>query len=278
MCQQLGVTEQGYYAWLKRPVSKHEQEDAELLDLIVYLFGKLRGNPGRRRVWAGLVALGRRVSPKRVHRLMTIADLAGRHPRAWRKTTIRGERPNYAPDLLKQDFTATEPNQKWCSDITYVRTWDGWAYLATVIDLHSRKVVGWALAHHMRTDLVEDALRMAINRRKPSGSVIFHSDKGTQYTSNQFVVFCKRHNIRRSMGRTGVCFDNAVAESFFATYKKELIHTQPWPTLKHLAKATFEWIEEYYNNQRRHATLGYLTPAEYELGYRTLEEIYAKAA
>jgi len=278
MCQQLGVSEQGYYAWLKRPASKHDLDDTKLLNVIVDLFKRLRGNPGRRRIWAGLVALGYRVSPKRVHRLMSLADLVGRHPRAWKKTTVRGDRPNYAPDLLKQDFTATEPNQKWCGDITYIHTWKGWAYLATVIDLYSRKVVGWALSNHMRTDLVIDALKMAINRRRPKGSVIFHSDKGTQYTSNQFVHFCRQHNIRRSMGRTGVCFDNAVAESFFASYKKELIYTRPWQNIIELGKATFEWIEEYYNNQRRHSALGYLTPAEYELGYKTLEELYAIAA
>jgi len=130
----------------------------------------------------------------------------------------------------------------------------------------------------MRTELVTDALTMALRNRRPKGKVIFHSDRGTQYTSDDFVKFCKQRNIRRSMGRTGVCYDNAVAESFFASYKKELIHTRPWPTISKLLKATFEWIEIYYNNQRRHSAIDYLTPAEYELGYKTLEDIYAKAA
>ncbi|TQC38355.1 IS3 family transposase, partial [Rhodococcus sp. WS4] len=162
-----------------------------------------------------------------------------------------------------------------CGDITYIKTWDGWAYLATVIDLHSRKVVGWSLADHMRTSLVTDALEMAITHRNPSAGVIFHSDRGCQYTSTEFDQFCRNNNIRRSLGRTGICYDNAVSESFFATYKKELIHTRPWPTIKDLISRTFDWIESYYNRRRRHSTLGYLTPGEYELGYRDITELAA---
>jgi transposase InsO family protein len=139
---------------------------------------------------------------------------------------VAGDHPVNAPDLIGRDFTADTPNQKWCGDITYVRTWQGWTYLATVIDLHSRKVVGWALADHMRTDLVTAALDMALAHRKPD-NVIFHSDRGCQYTSTAFAEYYTRNNIRRSLGRTGICYDNAVSESFFATYKKELIHTRP---------------------------------------------------
>ena len=171
--------------------------------------------------------------------------------------------------------TAAAVNEKWCGDITYVRTWTGWAYLATVIDLHSRRVVGWAVADHMRTDLVTEALQMAITHRRPPAGVVFHSDRGAQYTSQAFSDFCKKHDVLRSLGRTGICFDNAVAESFFATYKKELIHTRPWPTIEDLRKATFTWIEEYYNRNRRHSTLGYLTPIEYELGLRHINELAA---
>jgi putative transposase len=144
-----------------------------------------------------------------------------------------------------------------------------------VIDLHSRTVVGWAIADHMRTSLVIAALDMALARRSPPAGVIFHSDRGTQYTSYEFDEYCRNHNIRRSMGRTGVCWDNAVAESFFATYKKELIHTRPWPTIDQLKTATFSWIETYYNRARRHSTLNYLTPLEYELGYRDIHELAA---
>jgi len=144
-----------------------------------------------------------------------------------------------------------------------------------VIDLHSRAVVGWAIGEHMRTDLITDALDMALTHRKPAPGVIFHSDRGAQYTSGTFARYCKARGVTRSLGRTGICYDNAVAESFFASYKKELIHTRPWPTLTHLKKATFDWIETYYNRQRRHSTLGYSTPREYELGYRHINQIAA---
>jgi transposase InsO family protein len=147
--------------------------------------------------------------------------------------------------------------------------------MATVIDLHSRKVVGWAIADHMRTELITAALDMALANRRPPTGVIFHSDRGAQYTSGEFHRYCERNNIRRSLGRTGTCYDNAVSESFFATYKKELIHTRPWPTMADLKKETFDWIENYYNTHRRHSTLGYLTPREYELGYRDINQLAA---
>jgi transposase InsO family protein len=147
--------------------------------------------------------------------------------------------------------------------------------MATVIGLHSRELIGWAVADHMRTDLVTDALDMAITGRGPSGRVIFHSDRGTQYTSKEFDRYCRLHGIRRSHGRTGNCYDNAVAESFFATYKKELVHTRPWPTIAKLARETRDWTDNYYNTTRRHSTLGYLTPREYELGYRTIRQLAA---
>jgi transposase InsO family protein len=165
--------------------------------------------------------------------------------------------------------------RSWHTDITYVKTWDGWAYVATVIDLHSRQLVGWAIAEHMRTELVTAALDMALARRKPPAGVIFHSDRGAQYTSGDFDRYCKRNNIRRSLGRTGTCYDNAVSESMFATYKKELIHTRPWPTMADLKRETCDWIENYYNTRRRHSTLGYLTPKEYELGYREISQLAA---
>lgn len=275
MCRELGVSRSGYYAWRGRAPSRREQADAGLLAVIKEAWQRLRGNPGVRRVHAELVTLGHQVSPKRVWRLMRDAGLQGRHPKAWKRTTIAGDKPVPAPDLIGRDFSAERPNQRWCGDITYVKTWDGWAYLATVIDLHSRTVVGWAIADHMRTELVTAALDMALTHRAPEDDVIFHSDRGTQYTSTIFAEYCSNNGIIRSLGRTGICYDNAVSESFFATYKKELIHTRPWPTMKHLKKETFDWIETYYNTQRRHSTLGYLTPQEYELGYREISQIAA---
>lgn len=275
MCDQLEVSVSGYYAWRNRPASVRARTDASLTSLIAAIFERLKGNPGVRRVHAELAAMGRRVARKRVWRLMQAAGLQGRHPRTWKKTTIRGERPVPAPDLIGRDFTAQRRDERWCGDITYVKTWQGWVYLATVIDLYSRRVVGWAVADHMRTDLVTDALRMALAQRQPESTVIFHSDRGTQYTSREFATFCTKNKIRRSLGRTGICYDNAVSESFFATYKKELIHTRPWPDLKSVKKETFEFIEMYYNRARRHSTLAYLTPHEYELGYRQVHELVA---
>jgi putative transposase len=275
MCAQLGVSTAGYYAWRGRGPSAHEVADAALTVEIKIAYRALLGNPGVRRMWAHLTSAGHRISPKRVYRLMKAADLQGRHPKQWKVTTVTGDNPAPAPDLIGRRFTAAEANTRWCGDITYIKTWDGWAYLATVIDLHSRALVGWALDTHMRTSLVTEALSMALRRRQPAVGVIFHSDRGTQYTSGMFAEFCAANGIRRSMGRTGTCYDNAVAESFFATFKKELIHTKPWPTLKRLRRETFLWIETYYNTHRRHSSIGYLTPVEYELGFRNITELAA---
>lgn len=275
MCAELGVSTSGYYKWRKHTPSSRAVEDASLLAAIETAHNDLNGNPGVRRMWAHLIAAGWRIGKKRVHRLMQSAGLKGRHPRAWKVTTVAGEKPVSAPDLIGRNFTAPDTDTAWCGDITYIKTWDGWAYLATVIDLHSRALVGWALDTHMRTTLVTDALDMAMERRTPLGPVIFHSDRGTQYTSAEFADYCRNKRLIRSLGRTGSCYDNAVAESFFATYKKELIHTKPWPDLKRLRRETFLWIEGYYNTKRRHSTLGYLTPEEYELGYRSIHELAA---
>jgi len=275
MCAQLGVSRSGYYAWRCAGPSQRAKDDTTLVTIMKKAHAAARGNPGVRRMRAELAALGHRLSHKRVHRLMKAAGLQGRHPKAWKRTTIGGDRPVPAPDLIGRAFSAAAPDHKWCGDITYVKSWDGWAYLATVIDLHSRAVVGWAVAEHMRTELVTAALDMAITNRRPPAGVIFHSDRGAQYTSGDFDAYCKENNIRRSLGRTGTCYDNAVSESFFATYKKELIHTRPWPTVADLTKETRDWVENYYNNTRRHSTLGYLTPREYELGYREISQLAA---
>jgi putative transposase len=275
MCAQLGVSRSGYYRWRAQGPCQRERTDAELTAQIREIHDDLDGHPGVRRVWAELVVRGHRVARKRVWRLMRAAGLQGRHPRAWRRTTVAGARPVDAPDLLGQDFTADAPDTRWCGDITYVRTVSGWAYVATVIDLHSRKVVGYAVADHLRTSLVIEALAAAVVTRRPSHGVIFHSDRGCQYTSREFADFCAENGVVRSMGRRATCFDNAVAESFFATYKKELIHTRPWNDATQVRRHTFLWIEGYYNRRRRHSTLRYLTPNEYELGFRNITELAA---
>ncbi len=275
MCAWLGVSRSGYYAWRAAGPSQRSRDDATLIAIMHTLYADARGNPGVRRLRAGLAAVGHRLSHKRVHRLMQAAGLRGRHPRAWKRTTIPGEQPVPAPDLIGRAFTADAPNTRWCGDITYVKTWDGWAYVATVIDLYSRAIVGYAIADHMRTSLVTDALDMAIANRAPTGHVIFHSDRGTQYTSTEFDKHCRNNGIRRSLGRTGICYDNAVSESTFATYKKELIHTRPWPNITSLTIATIDWIDNYFNTIRRHSTLGYLTPREYELGFTEISQLAA---
>ena len=275
MCEYLDVSRSGYYAWRGAGPSQRDQDDATLIVIMKELFARARGNPGVRRMRAELAAVGHRLSSKRVHRLMKAAGLRGRHPKAWKKTTVHGEKPVNAPDLIGRAFTAERANEKWCGDITYVKTWDGWAYVATVIDLFSRAIVGYAIDDHMRTSLVTDALDMAIANRRPAKGVIFHSDRGTQYTSGDFAAYCTKNNIRRSLGKTGICYDNAVSESTFATYKKELIHTKPWPDLKTLRMETKDWIDNYFNTIRRHSTLEYLTPREYELGYRDINQLAA---
>lgn len=275
MCDQLGVVRQGYYRWLAGGLSQRERTDAALTETIREIHRDLHGDPGVRRVWAELVVRGVRIARKRVWRLMRAAGLQGRHPRAWRQTTIAGLRPIDAPDLIGRDFTADAPDTRWCGDITYTQTVDGWAYTATVIDLHSRKVVGYAVADHLRTSLIIEALTAALVTRRPAQGVIFHSDRGCQYTSREFAEFCSESGVVRSMGRRGTCFDNAVAESFFATYKKELIHTRPWNSVAEVRQRTFLWIEGYYNRRRRHSTLDYLTPHEYELGFRKLTDLAA---
>ena len=275
MCAELEVSRSGYYAWRLGGPSARAIADEGFTVMIRAICRDGRGNPGVRRVRAGLAALGHLLSHKRVWRLMRAAGLQGRHPKAWKRTTVHGDAPVSAPDLIKRDFTAPAPNQRWCGDITYIKTWEGWAYVATVIDLYSRSLVGYAIADHMHTDLITDALDMAITARRPRPGVIFHSDRGTQYTSAQFDRYCTKNNIRRSLGKTGICYDNAVSESFFATYKKELIHTRPWPDLKSLIEETADWISNYYNPIRRHSTLDYLTPREYELGFRNINQLAA---
>jgi putative transposase len=201
MCEQLRVVGQGYYRWRSAGPCERERTDAELTEVICEIHTEPHGHPGVRRVWAELVTRGVRVGPKRIWRLMPAAGLRGRQPRAWRKTTIAGQRSVDAPDLLGQDFTAAMANTRWCGDITYVRTVDGWVYTATVIDLHSRKVVGYAVADHLRTSLIIEALAAALLTRKPPAGVIFHSDRGCQYTSKEFADFCAVNGVRRSLGR-----------------------------------------------------------------------------
>jgi transposase InsO family protein len=264
-CQLLEVSRSAYYARRGGP-SPRARADAELAEQIIAVHDASAGTYGAPRVHAELRALGRRHSRKRIARLMRRAGRRGRAPRRWRTTTIPDPAAPARPDLVGRDF-ATAPGQlnaRWCGDITYINTWEGWLYLATVIDLASRRVVGWATADNLRTDLVAAALTDAVATRQPTGPVIFHSDRGCQYVSAQYARLADQLGVRLSVGRRGQCWDNAVAESFFATIKTELLDRQAWPTRARAHQAIFEWIEGWYNTRRRHSTLDYLSPAAYE--------------
>ena len=223
------------------------------------------GTYGSPRVHHELVKRGVACGRRRVRRLMRRAGLEGRAKKRWRTTTIPDPEVERAKDLIQRHFgPCREIDRRYVGDITYINTWEGWAYLATVIDLASRRVVGWALAEHMRTELVVDALEMAFTNRRPPRGAIFHSDRGCQYTSLDYGEVARTNGVVLSVGRVGDCWDNAVAESFFATIKRELIDTRAWPTRAGLRRAVFDYIEGWYNTRRLHSSLGYRSPAEYE--------------
>jgi transposase InsO family protein len=265
-CELLEVSRAAFYEYHTHVPSAREVSDAELTELIRAIYDESKGTYGAPRVHAALRDQGVHVGKKRVARLMVHAGLAGRCRRRWRKTTIADpDAETKAVDLIRRHFgPGVELDTRWCGDITYIATWEGWAYLATVIDLASRRVVGWALADHMRTDLVADALRMACTHRRPPKGVIFHSDRGCQYTSTDFAKLAKQLGVTLSLGRKGECWDNAVSESWFGTFKAELIDTRPWPTRAGLRRAVFDYIERWYNLRRLHSSLGYRSPAQYE--------------
>jgi transposase InsO family protein len=244
-CALLQVSRSAFYADRIAGPSQRTRDDAELTDAIIAVHDESDGTYGAPRVHAELADQGRRHSRKRIARLMRAAGRRGRAPKRWRTTTVPDPAAAVPADLIERDFatTAAAINTRWCGDITYIPTWEGWLYLATVIDLASRRVVGWATADHLRTDLVDQALTNAVTRRRPSHGVIFHSDRGCQYTSAQYRRLADQHGVRLSVGRRGQCWDNAVAESFFATIKTELLDRRPWPTRTGAHKAIFTWIE-----------------------------------
>jgi len=266
-CDLFEVSKSAYYQRKRAIPSVRDLTDAELLTQIRQIHAESDGTYGSPRVYKELAQnRGVHVGRRRVTRLMRQNGLEGRCKRRWRRTTIQDPDTFAADlDLIQRHFGPCEVlDARYCGDITYIATWEGWAYLATVIDLASRRVVGWALADHMRTELVTDALEMAFGNRRPGPGVIFHTDRGSQYTSKDQRALADQLGVRLSFGRKGDCFDNAVAESFFATIKRELIDRRPWPTLAALRPAVFNYIEGWYNTRRLHSSLGYLSPAEYE--------------
>jgi len=263
MCRVLEVSTSGYYAWRNRPASKRAREDAVLLRRIRTIHAASRETYGVPRVYKEFIENKEAVGRDRIARLMRRAGLRGVSPRRFVTTTRRDEVARPAPDLVERRFQAVGPNQLWVADITYVPTWAGFLYLAMVLDVFSRKVVGWAMATHLRSELVLDALQMATLQRQPE-SVIHHSDQGSQYTSIAFGKRCEQLGVRPSMGSVGDAYDNAMAESFFATLECELLDRTRFQTQAEARMAVFEWIEGWYNPQRRHSSIGYLSPNEFE--------------
>lgn len=264
MCRILGVGRSGYYAWRSRPMSLRAQANEALRAQIQVEYETSRETYGSPRIYAALRRKGVRCDRKRVARLMRLHGMRGRTRRKRTpRTTQRAAGVVPAPNLLNQEFTASAPNQKWVSDITYIDTAEGWLYLAPVLDLYSRRVVGWAMADHMEASLVEDALKMALLQRQPQAGLLHHSDQGRQYTSQTYQDTLKASQCQVSMSRVGNCFDNAVMESFFSTLKTECA-TEQFASRAHARSALFEYLEAWYNRQRLHSFLAYLSPVEFE--------------
>jgi putative transposase len=267
MCRWLQVSKSGYYEWLHRPPSATAQRRQLLKIKIKALFEASDGTYGYRRLHEALVGGGEQVGEELVRQLMRELGLVACQPRPWRTTTVRGEEQSTAGDLVGRDFTAEAPGRKLVGDITYIRTWAGWLYLATVIDCFNREVLGYAMADHMRTGLVSDALAMAARNHRLAVNCIFHSDRGTQYTSTEFAAKLVALNMRQSLGNTGCCYDNALAESFFAALKNERVHRTVYPTRNKAKQDIAHYIEIFYNRQRLHSALGYRTPHEVRIEY-----------
>ena len=279
MCRALGVNRTSFHDWRRRAPSDRALTDAFLIEKIKEIHAASDGTYGVRRVHAELrLKHGIRVGRKRVERLMRAAGISGVVARKRRRTTVRLPGVRVAADLVERDFRPTGPDQTWSADITYVSTWEGFVYLAHVQDLFSRRIVGWSMADHLRSELVIDALEMALARRRPSPGLIHHSDQGCQYTAVLFAKRCAKAGIEVSMGSVGDCYDNAVCETFHATLKKEKIYRQSWPTRAEARTAIFEYIEGWYNPRRRHSTLGYLSPVEFERQHTELAQFALEAS
>jgi putative transposase len=260
MCLWADVSKSGFYEWRDRPASATAARRAMLAARVVTIFAESDDTYGYRRVHHQLGLEGVEAGLELVRRIMVDEELVACQPRPFRVTTVPGDGDGPA-DLVERDFTAGVPGTKLVGDITYIATWEGWVYLATVIDCYSRKVIGYAMADHMRTSLVIDALNMARVSGLADGCV-FHSDRGCQYTSKELAEYLEKHNMRGSMGRTGICWDNALAESFFASLKNEFVYRTVFSTKRKAVEAIAHWIEVRYNRQRLHSGIGYRTPAE----------------
>jgi putative transposase len=264
MCRALEVSRSGFYAWRGRPASKRSTENRLLLERIKAVHRKSRKTYGSPRVHVQLVAEGERCGRGRVERLMRANGIRAKQKRKFVATTDSKHDLPVAENILDREFRVEEPNTVWSSDITYIPTDEGWLYLAGVLDLCSKTVVGWSMSESLEKGLVMDALRMAHRRRRPGAGLIHHSDRGSQYASNDYRKLLKDYGMQMSMSRKGDCWDNAVMESFFGTLKKELVHHRRYRTRAEARRDIFEFIEVFYNRERLHSSLGYMSPAAYE--------------
>jgi len=267
MCKVLDVSPSGYYAWRGRPPSKREMANRELTEKIKIAFKENKEIYGSPRIYKVMRKLGLMCSKNRVARLMQLAGLQGKQSRQFKATTKRNKRHAVAPNRLKRDFTADRPNQKWLADITYIPTQEGWLYLAAILDLFSRQIVGWAMSSRITTDLTLAALKMALRQRRPEAGLIHHSDQGSQYTDSRYQAVLKAHGIQPSMNGVGTWYDNAPMESFFSTLKNEHVHHCVYHTRDEARPDLFYYIEGFYNRHRLHSSLDYESPEAYEQHY-----------
>ena len=267
MCRLLEVGKSGFYAALKRPPSAGQVRRGELLSEIKNVHTKSRGVYGSPRVFEELKAQGIKASRNTVAKIMSQAEIRSKIVKRYVPNTTDSKHVHpVAENVLDQQFKAEAVNQKWVTDITYIETEEGWLYLAGVLDLHSRKVVGWSMADHMKTQLVDDALTMAVARRNPGAGLLHHSDRGSQYACGDYQNLLVKNGFRCSMSRTGNCYDNAVMESFWGTLKTELVYQEKYKTRQQARQSIFEYIEVFYNRHRRHSSLGYVSPEAFEAG------------
>jgi putative transposase len=264
MCQVLAVSPSGYYAWRKRPASAREMANQELYQQIEAVYHENQGVYGSPRIYQELKAQGVACSENRIARLMRLRGLRAKQSRQFKTTTRRNKAHPVAPNLLKRDFKADRPDQKWLADITYLATGEGWLYLAAILDLYTRRIVGWAMSERMTSDLTIAALEMALLQRRPDAGLIHHSDQGSQYTDQKYQALLKAHGIRASMNGVGSWYDNAPMESFFGTLKSERVHHYAYATRDEAKTDVFYYIEAFYNRRRRHSALDYLSPEAYE--------------
>ncbi|HJL42535.1 MAG TPA: IS3 family transposase [Myxococcales bacterium LLY-WYZ-16_1] len=264
-CRVLEVSRAGYYAWLQRGPSMRSQEDLRLLAEILSIHKEHKGRYGSPRIHQELVHRGFDVGQNRVARLMAENDIQGRQKRRFKATTDSKHKLRVAANVLGRNFVANAPNEKWVADITYIRTLDGWMYLAVLLDLFSRRVVGWAMSSTIDTDLALQALRNAVDRRRPPAQLVHHTDRDSRYCSHAYQAALEKHGLEPSMSRKGDCWDNAVAESFFATLEKELLEDRRLTSTARTMEDVSEYIEAYYNTIRRHSAIDYRSPIEFEL-------------